>query len=115
MSDATLWRFAASELAFKRGATTIPVADCAPGEEVQLDTGWMTLLDPDLASRRRRFRSWIFTPVVSRFRFVYPVFSETTTSAIEVGPVGPAGPTAPMVRSNATFCTVPAPRETFSR
>jgi transposase len=83
VSDATLRRFAASELAFGRGATTIPVADCGPGEEMQLDTGWMTLLDPDLAGRRRRFRAWIFTPVVSRFRFVYPVFSETTASAIE--------------------------------
>jgi transposase len=32
---------------------------------------------------RRRFRAWIFTAVLSRHRFVYPVGSETTASAIE--------------------------------
>ena len=33
--------------------------------------------------RRRRFRAWIFTAVLSRYRFVYPVFRETTETAIE--------------------------------
>jgi len=83
VSDATLRRFAAAELGVSRHAPTIPVADCGPAEEVQVDTGWMTLLEPDLLGRRRRFRAWIFTPVLSRFRFVYPVFTETTQSAIE--------------------------------
>jgi hypothetical protein len=32
--------------------------------------------------RRRRFRAWIFTPNVSRYRFVFPCFAETTASAI---------------------------------
>ena len=41
------------------------------------------LLRPDLAGRRRRFRAWIFTAVRSRYRFVYPVFQETTATAIE--------------------------------
>ena len=35
------------------------------------------------AGRRRRFRAWIFTAVRSRHRFVYPVFRETTGTAIE--------------------------------
>ncbi len=43
----TLHRFAVEELGFGRRAVTIAVADCGPGEEVQLDTGWMTLLAPD--------------------------------------------------------------------
>ena len=43
----------------------------------------MTLLLPDLLGRRRRFRAWIFTSVLSRHRFVYPVFQETTQTAIE--------------------------------
>jgi len=43
----------------------------------------MTLLAPDARGRRRRFRAWIFTPNVSRYRFVYPCFGETTASAIE--------------------------------
>jgi transposase len=83
VSYATLRRFARAELGFGRTAPTIPVADCGPGEEVQLDTGWMTHLVPDATGRRRRFRAWIFTPVLSRYRFVYPVFRETTETAIE--------------------------------
>jgi transposase len=80
---ATLHRFAVKELGFGEQAPSIPVADCGPGEEVQLDTGWMTLLEPDLFGKRRRFRAWIFTSVYSRHRFVYPCFRETTVTAIE--------------------------------
>jgi transposase len=80
---ATLRRFAIAELSFGRAAPTIPVADCGPGEEVQLDTGWMTTLAPEATGRRRRFKAWIFTAVLSRHRFVYPVFRETTETAIE--------------------------------
>ncbi len=78
----TLHRFAVAELDFGRAATTVPVADCGPGAEVQLDTGWMTLLEPDLFGKRRRFRAWIFTAVRSRHRFVYACFEETTRTAI---------------------------------
>ena len=78
----TLHRFAVAELEFGRAATTVPVADCEPGQEVQLDTGWMTLLEPDLFGKRRRFRAWIFTAVRSRHRFVYACFEETTRTAI---------------------------------
>jgi transposase len=83
ISYATLRRFAIAELGFGERVLTIPVADCAPGEEVQLDTGWMTCLAPDATGRRRRFKAWIFTAVLSRHRFVYPVFRETTETAIE--------------------------------
>lgn len=82
IAPATLYRFAAAELGFGRTRTTIPVADGEPGEEIYLDTGWMTLLEPDEHGRRRRFRAWIFTPGVSRYRFVYPCFKETSESAI---------------------------------
>lgn len=78
----TLHRFAVAEVDFGRAAPTIPVLDCEPGEEVQLDTGWMTLLEPDLFGKRRRFRAWIFTAVRSRHRFVYVCFRETTETAI---------------------------------
>lgn len=81
VSYATLHRFAVEELGFGRRAGTIPVVDCGPGEEVQLDTGWVGWLLE--AGRRRRFRAWIFTAVRSRHRFVYPVRAETTASAIE--------------------------------
>jgi len=80
---ATLHRFAVRELGFGHQAPSIPVSDCAPGAEVQLDTGWMVALEPDVLGKRRRFRAWIFTSVYSRHRFVYPCFEETTKSAIE--------------------------------
>jgi transposase len=77
----TLYRFAVSELQFGQTATTIPVLDGAPGQELQLDTGWVGWLTLP-AGRRRRFRAWIFTAVRSRHRFVYPAFEETTARAI---------------------------------
>jgi len=83
ISYSTLYRFAVAELGFSQGQPTLPVADCGPGEEVQLDTGWVGWLEPDLFGKRRRFRAWIFTAVLSRHRFVYPVFPETTETAIE--------------------------------
>lgn len=80
----TLHRFAVAELDFGRGAPTIPVSDCAPGAELQVDTGWVGWLEPDgPGGGRRRFRAWIFTAVLSRHRFAYPVFQETTATAIE--------------------------------
>jgi cytochrome P450 len=61
------------------------VLDGDPGQELQVDTGWvgwltLPLIDP---RKRRRFRAWIFTAVRSRYRFVYPTFEETTARAIE--------------------------------
>jgi hypothetical protein len=79
----TLHRFAVAELGFGRRAATIAVLDGEPGDELQVDTGWVGWLVPDLTGRRRRFRAWIFSAVRSRHRFVYPCFRETTASAIE--------------------------------
>jgi hypothetical protein len=78
----TLHRYVVAELGFGRAAPTIAVADCEPGAEVQLDTGWVGWLHTP-EGRRRRFRAWIFTAVRSRYRFVYPAFQETTAMAIE--------------------------------
>jgi len=79
----TLHRFASAELGFGRPQVTVPTADGVAGEELQIDTGWMTTLEPDASGKRRRFKAWIFTPNVSRFRFVWPVHHETTEEAIE--------------------------------
>jgi hypothetical protein len=76
-----LHRFAILELQFGKTATTIPVLDGEPGQELQLDTGWVGWLT--LPRTKRRFRAWIFTAVRSRHRFVYPTFEETTPRAIE--------------------------------
>ena len=77
----TLYRFAVLELEFGRTAATMPIADGAPGEELQVDTGWVGWLT--LIGHKRRFRAWIFTAVRSRHRFVYPTFEETTARTIE--------------------------------
>ena len=81
----TLHRFAVLELQFGRTAPTIPVLDGDPGQELQVDTGWVGWLTLPLIDtrKRRRFRAWIFTAVRSRYRFVYPTFEETTARAIE--------------------------------
>ena len=79
----TLYRFAVRDLGFGGKAATVPVADGEPGKELQVDTGRMTLLEPDESGVRRRFKAFIFTPNVSRYRFVYPVFRERTVEAIE--------------------------------
>jgi transposase len=80
---ATLRRWAVATLGFGRTAPTLPVADGTPGDECQLDTGWVLTLEPDAYGKRRRLRAWIFTAAVSRHRFVYPIERETTASAIE--------------------------------
>jgi transposase len=80
---ATLHRYAVAELDFGRGAPTIPVADGKAGSELQVDTGWVGSLGADEHGVSRRFRAWIFTASVSRHRFVYPVFQESTATAIE--------------------------------
>ncbi len=83
VSYGTLRRYAMEQLGFSEPETTIPVLDGEPGHELQVDTGWMIPLKRDANGQRRRFRAWIFTPMVSRYRFVYPILEETTETAIE--------------------------------
>lgn len=78
----TLHRFAVAELGFGRPEPTVPVADCEPGEEVQIDTGWVAQLAMDARGVRRRVKAWIFTAVLSRHRFVWPITRETTEESI---------------------------------
>ena len=77
---ATLHRYAVAELGFGKGGTTIAVIEGEPGKEVQVDTGWVGWLQTP--EGRRRLRAWIFTPVRSRYRFVYPTLHETAEEAI---------------------------------
>jgi transposase len=78
---ATLHRYAVEHLQFGRTAPTVLVVDGEPGHEVQVDTGWVGRL-PLPTGKTRRFKAWIFTAVVSRHRFVYPISRETTAEAI---------------------------------
>ena len=79
----TLARFAAAECGYSsssRQQVTVPVADGKPGEEVQLDFGYLGMIaDGD---RRRRLHALVFTAVVSRYCFVYLTFSQTTAAVI---------------------------------
>jgi hypothetical protein len=59
---ATLYRFAPANLGFGGKAPTLPVADGELGKELDLNTGWMTLLEPDDRCVRRQFKTFIFTP-----------------------------------------------------
>jgi transposase len=79
----TLARFAAAECGYSsssRPGVTVPVADGKPGEEVQLDFGYLGMIaDGD---RRRRLHALVFTAVLSRYCFVYLTFSQTTAAVI---------------------------------
>ncbi len=77
----TLHRYAVEHLQFGRTAPTVLVVDGEPGHEVQLDTGWVGWLQSP-TGKKRRFKAWIFTAVVSRHRFVYPIRHETTVEAV---------------------------------
>jgi transposase len=76
----TLHRFARSELSFGR-TPSVRLVDGKPGEEIQIDTGWVVTLHVDGKELRRK--AYIFTPNVSRYRFVYPIERETTDETIE--------------------------------
>ena len=47
----------------------MPVADGKPGEEVQLDFGYLGMISD--GDRRRRLHALVFTAVVSRYCFVF--------------------------------------------
>jgi len=79
----TLARFAAAECGYSsssRPGVTVPVADGKPGEEVQLDFGYLGMISD--GDRRRRLHALVFTAVLSRYCFVYLTFSQTTAAVI---------------------------------
>ena len=80
VSYAMLRRYAIAELGFGKGSPTVPVVDAQPGEELQLDVGKITLRDAN--GRRFRIRAFVFTPNVSRYRFIFVSERETTEDAI---------------------------------
>jgi transposase len=79
----TLARFAAGECGYSSSArqqVTVPVADGKPGEEVQIDFGYLGMISD--GDRRRRLHALVFTAVLSRYCFVYLTFSQTTAAVI---------------------------------
>ena len=78
----TLARFAAAECGYSssRPKVTVPVADGKPGQEVQVDFGYLGMI-PD-GERRRKLHALVFTAVFSRYCYVYLTFPQTTAAVI---------------------------------
>ena len=66
----TLHRYAVEKLQFGRKQTTIRVDDCEPGQEVQMDFGYMGFLTDAATQMKRKVWALIFTAVFSRHMFV---------------------------------------------
>jgi transposase len=82
--ERTVQRYALEVCDVGRGrrGTTVRVADGAPGQELQVDFGKLgRIFDPD-ANRLRDCWALIFTPVVSRYTFVWLSFRQTTEDVV---------------------------------
>lgn len=79
----TLHRYCATELGYGRRRATVPIADCEPGAELQIDFGRLGLVPDPPSGRRRVCHALIFTAVYSRYMFVYPTHAQTLEAIIE--------------------------------
>src|SRR6201993_560689 len=82
VSYRTLNRYATTELDFGRRQATVPVADCEPGAEVQVDFGRLGMLTDAADGRRRVVHGLIFTAVYSRHTFVWLTYRQTLNDVI---------------------------------
>ena len=82
MSYRTLHRYTTTELGFGQRKTTVRVADCEPGAEVQVTSGRLGMLTDQGDGRRRVVRGLIFTAVYSRHMFVCPTYRQTLGDVI---------------------------------
>lgn len=82
VSYRTLHRYATTELGFGQRQVTVPVADCEPGSELQVDFGRLGLLTDTEDGRRRVVQGLIFTAVFSRHMFVWPTYRQTLGEVI---------------------------------
>lgn len=82
VSYRTLHRYATTELGFGQRQVTVPVADCEPGAELQVDFGRLGLLTDTEDGRRRVVHGLIFTAVYSRHMFVWPTYRQTLNEVI---------------------------------
>lgn len=82
--ERTLHRYALEVCDVGRGrrGTTVRVNDGKPGDELQLDFGRLGLLADPGSGRNRVCQGLIFTPVVSRYTFVWLTFRQTVDDVI---------------------------------
>lgn len=79
----TLVRFAAQECppaSSRPAGLTVPVTDGKPGEELQVDFGYLGMISDE--DRQRRLHALVFTAALSRYCFVYLTFAQTTVAVI---------------------------------
>ena len=80
----TVQRYAAQECgAGRTPASTVRLADGAPGDECQVDFGRMGLVFDRETDRRRVCQGLVFTACLSRHCFVWLTFAQTTEAVIE--------------------------------
>ena len=80
----TVQRYAAQECgAGRRPASTVRLADGAPGDECQVDFGRLGLVFDSQTGRRRVCHGLVLTACLSRHCFVWPTFAQTTEAVIE--------------------------------
>lgn len=79
----TLHRFCVSELGWRRPRATVRLADCAPGEECQVDFGRMGIIEDPSSARRRVVHALVFTAVYSRHMFIWFTHRQTLEDVIE--------------------------------
>ena len=82
--ERTLHRYALEVLGIGRSArtTTVRVADCEPGSELQVDFGKMGLIADPATAKNRVVWALILTAVYSRHCFVWLSFRQTTEAVI---------------------------------
>lgn len=82
--ERTLHRYALEVCDVGRGrrGTTVRVNDGKPGDELQVDFGRLGLIPDPGSGRQRVCQGLIFTPVVSRYTFVWLTFQQTVGDVI---------------------------------
>jgi len=83
--ERTLHRYALEVCDVGRGrrGTTVRVNDGKPGDELQVDFGRLGLVPDPGSGRQRVCQGLVFTPVVSRYTFVWCSFRQTVQDVID--------------------------------
>jgi len=99
--ERTLHRYALEVCDVGRGrrGTTVRVNDGEPGDELQIDFGRLGLVPDPVVGHDRVCHALVFTPVVSRYTFVWLSFRQTVSDVI-------AGCEAAWVFFGGVFATV---------
>ena len=82
--ERTLHRYALDELGVGRSvrSSTVRVADGAPGDELQVDFGKLGRIPDPETGKQRDLWALVFTPVVSRYSFVWLCHRQTLDDVI---------------------------------